>query len=204
MQKNTRKRKEKNWVLTHKKIATLAFGISISLLVGLYFIAAKVVYVNDAANQASMVQVRELIVMAVENLKKNVPVDPKTGDLYFPESSLFLPNPKSSMKLTYAWYPADESSSSQDELSVSLLQVPGTTNLYSARNIDEMFRAVPKLQSCSRGVKLLPSKTTDDNYLGQLKKVVALQNGKELYMYAEKDCPELDEVVDLLSNIRSY
>lgn len=197
-----KKKIKKNWFLAHKKITVLVLGFSLALLTGLYFVAAKLAYVNDAANQASMVQVRELIVMAVENLKKDVPVDAKTGDLYFPESKLYVPNPKSNLRLTYAWYSADDGS--QEELSVSLSQVPGTTGLYSAKNMDEMFNAVPKLQSCSRGVKLLNSKTTGDNPSGQLKKVVTLQNGKELYLYVEKDCSELDEVVDLLSGIRSY
>ncbi len=197
-----KKKTKKNFFLAHKKITALLSGVALVLLVGFSFLAAKIVYISDAANQASIAPIRELLIMAAENLKKDVPVDAKTGDLYFPESKLFLPNPKSNLKLTYAWYPAADGS--QEELSVSLSQVPGITDLYSARNTDEIFRSVPKLQSCSRGVKLLHNKTNNDDSSGQLKKAVVLQNGKELYMYTEKDCPELDEVVDLLSNIQSY
>jgi hypothetical protein len=193
---------KKNWLSTHKKTTALVVGVVLVLAAGFYFAAAKIDYINGAADQSSAASIRELILMASQDLKKDVPVEPKTGDLYFPESRLFLPNPKTTLKLTYAWAPPAEGV--REELSVSFVQIPGASELYSARNVHELFETVPKLQSCTRGIKLVYDKFPADDLSNQLKHVVKLNNGKELYIYVEKDCPELNKAADLLTNIRAY
>jgi hypothetical protein len=77
--------------------------------------------------------------------------------------------------------------------------------MINARNVDELFEAVPKLQSCARGVKLVHDKLPlDTEQTNELKHTVSLQNRKKLYVYVERSCPELNEIAELLRNIKSY
>lgn len=201
---NIMKRKQKRkWLSAHKKIVALGISISGILLVWLIYDVTSLLIQNYTANQNSTLLMKDTLVRAAENLKKDVPVDPKTGDLYFPESRLYLPNPKSNLKFIYEWHPAERGS--QEELSISILPIPGTSSLYAAIGFDGVVAASPKLQACGRGITLSYSKSTGGYAdLGQLKKMINLQNGKELYLFQEKACPDLDEVVDILSKVTPY
>lgn len=197
-----KKKQKKKLVPGSKKIILLAVLIPAVLLVCLYS-ATFIIHYDNTVKRIEASVIANLMTDAVSNLKKDVPVDHMTGDLYFPESRLFLLNPKSDLKLTYEWHPAI--GDSQEDLSVSLSPTPRAIDLYSASNVEEVFAAVPRLQACGRGVQILYNKaTSDDTVLGQLKKVVKLQNGKDIYMYTEKECPHLDELLDLLSKVKSY
>ena len=191
--------------LTKKKvIVSLAVAVTAAIVfVGVSFGINKVRYYNDMASQANIVQTRELIILAVRGVKKDAPVEPRTGDIYFPESKLYLPNPGLALPLTYL-FDAGNVTDSQSELSVSTYPVRGTEKLYTARNVDELFQAVPKLQACSRGVKLVHKKFPQSDTQNELKRTVRLSNGQNLYVYIEKDCPELSETADLFKNIRAY
>jgi hypothetical protein len=171
--------------------------------VGGYCVYAKSTYYKQVADQASITQVRELIILAVRGLKKDAPVDYKTGDVYFPESRLFLPNPGLPLTITYL-YDKGDVTNSQSELSVSTYPVRGTETLYTARNNDELFAAVPKLQACSRGIKIVHQHFSRDDTQNELKHTVRLSSGKDVFVYLEKECPELSETADLFKNLRAY
>jgi hypothetical protein len=186
----------------NKKLIVLIIAATL-IVAGSCFTVQKVRTYNQAADQASLVNVRELILLAVRGVKKDAPVEAKTGDVYFPESRLYLPDPKTALPLTYLQDTGDVSDS-QGELSVSLYPVPGTAGLYTASNTKELFAAVPRLQACSRGIKLVynkfPATDTNNKFLYS----VHLSNGKELDVYIEKACPELNEAAQLFKNIKSY
>lgn len=198
--------KKKTNSKTDNKVLVMFIGIVLVVLAGAYVFVSKYSYYNDAAKQASMTQVRELILMALDNIKKDVPVDAKTGDLYFPESKLYLPNPMSNQRLTYNYSPASEGVS--EELSVSLRQVPGVHELYSAKNETELFSLVSNIQACSRGVKLVydGKSLEEQDQANKLVETIKLDNGKNLLMYVEDKCDNVafDNLVEMLKNIKSY
>jgi len=202
-----KKKINKSDIRHKKKAVTLTIIASLVLvtLIGvvLLFGAAKVRYYNEAANQAGLVQVRELILLAVRGLKKDAPIDHRSGDVYFPESNLYLPNPGTALPLTYL-YDTGDVTNSQGELSISTYPVRGTEALYIARTQENLFAAVPKLQSCSRGIKLVYQKFPDNDVENELSHRIVLNNGKELYIYLEKGCPELKETADLFKNLQAY
>ena len=177
--------------------------LAILVVAGVALGVRKITYYNQAANQAGLVEIRELILLAVRGLKKDAPVDPRTGDIYFPESKLYLPNPGIPLPITYL-YDKGDVTNSQSELSVSTYPVRGTEKLYTATNQYELFAAVPKLQACSRGIKLVYQKFPSSDTQNELKSTVRLSNGKDLYVYVEKDCPDLNETANLFKNIRAY
>lgn len=184
-------------------ILALLAGLAALLYIGITFGTDKMRYYNQAADQAGVVQVRELVILAVRGLKKDAPVEPQTGDVYFPESRLYLPNPATLSTLTYLHgeqYGAD----SQTELSISTYPVRGTAALYAAQNMDDLFASVPQLQACSRGIKITYSQLPEDDTENELQHVVLLRSGQYAYIYLEKACPELKETADLLKGVQSY
>ena len=185
----------------NKKVLLIAGVIALALLLILFI--GKAWYYKQAADQVGAIQMRELILQAVNGLKKEAPVDTRTGDIYFPESRLYLPNPGLALPLTYLWDKGNVTDS-QGELSVSTRPVKGTTEIITASNNTELFAAVPKLQACSRGVKLVYQKFPADDTNNQLKHTVQLDDGRVLYVYIEKECPELNEIADLFKNVKTY
>lgn len=156
-----------------------------------------------AYQQSGMVAIRELVIRAAEGVKTPAPVDPETGNIYMPEARLYVPRDIALSQLTYAYMPSGEAN--KEELSVSTERVFGhtTAKLYTATNMTEMFEAIPTVQSCQRGVKLTYSKTENPD-TDILKQTVVLNNGRTLYLYAEKACGELDAVASALKGIRAY
>ncbi|HSW79284.1 MAG TPA: hypothetical protein VLG47_00735 [Candidatus Saccharimonadales bacterium] len=187
---------------TSKKSVLLIIAVLI-VLVGGYFAVGWVQAYNSAADQANIVSIRELIINAVRGLKKDAPIDPKTGDVYFPEARLYLPNPDTPQTLTYL-NDAGDGSDSKSEISVSTYPVFGTANLYEARNIKQLFDAVPKFQACARGVKLVYKQFPSSDTTNVLQRTVHLNNGKTLYVYQEKNCPELGNLSIMMKNLKSY
>jgi hypothetical protein len=185
-----------------QKLIIIALTAVLLLIATGYFVIARYIQpYKDTMDQAATVSIRELILQAADAIKTDAPVDPKTGDIYFPQAKLYLPNDSSFTRLTYAY---DSAGASGEELEISNRAVfdQNATPLYSARNIEEVFKAVPKLQSCQRGIKLVYKELGSGE--GELKQAIKLDNGRTLYVYLEKDCPELNETVDLLKNINSY
>ncbi len=186
-----------------KKILAAFIILVLLIMFGAAFTVQKIHYYNDAADQANSVRIRELILLAVRGIKKDAPVDPKTGDIYFPESRLYLPNPGLPLTITYL-FDRGNITDSLSGLSVSTYPVRGTQALYTANNMNEVFDAVPKLQACSRGIKLIYEKFPTSDAQNVLKHTVQLSNGRTLYIYLERDCPELNDTANLFKNIKTY
>jgi hypothetical protein len=193
-----------------KKQHTLSKKSSIVLVVLLVVVAATAIVVtqkirdyNAATDQANIVEIRELIVLAIRGVKKDAPVDPKTGDVYFPEAKLYLPNPHTALALTYL-EDTGNIADAQSSLTVSTYPVLGTTNLYTAQDTNQLFAAVPKLQACSRGIKLVYQQFPATDNTNVLRHTVHLNNGKTMYVYVEKDCPDLNSTADLFTGVRAY
>jgi hypothetical protein len=200
-----KKSKNTNEALKHKLIGYFLLSLAAFLIItGGLLLSLKTYHLKIAADQASIVPIRELILQAVEGLKKDAPVEARTGDVYFPESRLYLPAPDTTAQLTYGYFKGDDATQSPEELSVSTDPVGGSSALYSAWNMEDLFERVPKLQACGRGVKLVYEKYTADEGQNELKHTVRLANGRDIYVYLEKDCPELSATADLFKNIRSY
>lgn len=160
---------------------------------------------NAAVDLAEAGPIRSLILQAVSGVQTDAPIDPKTGDIYFPEAHLFVPrsaNP-SHLHLTYSY---DSTSGKDGELAVSNHQLfdQNASRLYAALNAEQVFNAVPKLQACQRGVTLLTAKPRASDVQNKFEQTITLSNGTVLYAYWEKACPELQPTVDVLKNIQAY
>lgn len=171
----------------------------------LAIIGIKVWYIdafNATRDQAGIVAIRELVIKSAEQTKTDAVRDPKTGDIYFPEAKLYLPVQNVS-KLTYNVIPGNE----HTDLTVSSSAVFNqmAAELYSTSNMEEMFKRVPHMQACSRGVEVMhtPLAASELEAKEQVA-TVQLNNGKAVHIYTERACPELKSTAEALKQLRSY
>jgi hypothetical protein len=151
------------------------------------------------ARQAGIVSIRELIIRAADSTKINAPVDAKTGDIYFPEAKLYVPNDARYTQFTYAYDSPDK------DLTISTRSIfsQASAKLYTVKNINDLFDNVPHLQACQRGVHLVYHDLGPGTDLA-LDRTVQLNNKQILYFYTEKGCPELSSIVPMLKDIQAY
>lgn len=156
---------------------------------------------------------RDALVQAVADMMATAPVDARTGDIYFPALHLYLPYVKGQDTLEDYIYQRDVYGDAQAEsvISVNTRQtVSGASgDLYNARTPDELFKKVPRVQSCARGVSIAtrPIKNLDqgsDQLRRKFHHTQVLEDGRELYFYYEPACSELAAVADRLKELRSY
>lgn len=186
---------------------TLVNKKSVGLIIGILLIAAVAYYgyiVVCVFRQASIEPTRELIITAASGIKKNAPVEPRTGDVYFPGANLYLPKPEILQNITYNFDPG-EAPDIQPELRISTDPIWGTTPLYSATNSQALYDAVPDFQACARGIKVVYQQPSPEDSSGiELKHTVSLKNGKTAYVYQETACQQLNDLADSMKNLQSY
>lgn len=155
-----------------------------------------------AANYANTEPIRTMILDGMDGLSVDAAVEPKTGDIYFPPAKLYVPASALTGAASYRYSWDDEFK----ELTVIDQQVYNiqAAPLYNARNVEELFQRVPKLQACARGVIVSPSSEKPQS-LGdpELKQTVRL-NGQERYVFIERTCQENSGPAERMTYLRSY
>lgn len=198
MSKNTKNQKKKHSV-QYKKIILIAL-LLVLVVSGLCYFKYRI---KPTVAQAEISPMREMILMAAGAAKKDAPVEAKTGDVYFPGARLFVPPPQGGLDvLTYSFY---DDGKTEPDFSVSNKRIfnINASQLYAANNLTELFEKIPKLQACQRGINIRYTQT-NETYVGTLKQTVPLPNGKNLYMYVDSSCPEIEELLPLLKQIKTY
>lgn len=178
--------------------------IAVTAIVGC-LTAALVDRYNRAADLSETVAIRELIINAVKELQTPAPIDAPTGNIYFPEARLYLPAPAQPLNLFYTY--AGGQPGQDPELSVTRSSAlhASMSKLYQASDMQTMFAEVPRLQACSRGIRLVYDQTNyKDQRTYELRQTISLENGKTLYMFVEKSCTQLNTLFDALKTVRSY
>lgn len=196
------KKTKKNFKFPSNKRVLLALIVVFIALAGAtYFIKERYIdRYEEASEITSTMSIRELVLTAAKGTKTPAPVDHQTGDVYFPQAKLYLPAPSTPIEFTYMYIPENK------ELSVSATSIlnQASVPLYTARDVHQVFAAVPKLQACQRGVRVVFDKVTNQDEPIELKHTAKLKNGKSVFIYMEKSCPELEETAGLLAKLQSY
>ncbi len=150
-------------------------------------------------------QFRELILS--NNLARaRAPIDPKTGDVYFPEAKLYLPkqvltDTRSSDQFFYMYH--------DNELAVaSVYDIQQASNkLIAADNLDVLSKNLPKYQACSNGMVVMLDQSNKPTLLGDsavLKATARLENGRSAHIYLDNECPEMNDKVETLKGLKPY
>lgn len=167
--------------------------------------------VNETYNQTQIDQLRQQVLLAVGFMKIPIPVDAKTGDFYLAQERLYIPaNKDEDMRLTYGYLPSGAGTGDYGnyDLSVSsdFVFTRSASRLYNVSTMDEFFSQIPELQACQRGVHIIENPTpqvTNDTSL-ELRNTLQVGNGRTVYLYAEKACSNLDDVVFHLNTLKAY
>ncbi len=205
--KNSKTKQLDNSSARLRSIKIIAVTIVLILMgvAGLFYGSVVFHYYKQTADLTHAIQMRDLILESIPG--EAAPVDFKTGDIYFSEARLYLPKTTElqSRSLTY-YYSSESYNGSGPELTVSSRQAisQATQVMNNADSVEKVFEAVPKLQACSRGVKLLYTKPNPAIPEDDFKQTVQLNNGKQLHIYIEKACPELNSMAKALAGIKAY
>jgi hypothetical protein len=200
------------------------FYIVLGAILGLMLIVFQGLYdwhvhQYESSSLASQPIITNLIDNAVNNLDKPAPVDAQTGQVFFPDVRLMLPAPDENYGLRQVIY-ADTSVHNTFELQVTTQDILNmaenrllisqadaqNANDSSQQVLQAIFKQVPTLQACARGVQMFYS---PQNYAGpsfNLQFHKTLGNGKTLYAYTEPTCSltQVPAFVSYLKNIQSY
>jgi hypothetical protein len=179
-------------------VAVVVFGIAYFSIASAFYSYYNYKTATDLAQTESM---RQLLIRSVDQLR-SAPVDGRSGDVYFPESRLYLPRPADPVSFAYAAYPSVQA----DELSVinrSIVERP-IGQLAAANNLKQIYAIVPKLQACARGVVLSYKPQSATLPTGKLIQVISLPNDRRLYAFIDSGCEENAMTVKLLHGLRPY
>jgi hypothetical protein len=181
-------------------------GLLVLLAVFLVFQIGFVMYTNDVlddlSRQSAVSSMGQSVVSTVWDTTRPAPIDPKTGDMYFPEAKHYLPAEIGSSPVVYS-YSEDEAGpilriSTKEAISIFEARV------LSAYDIDEVFLFLPRLQACARGVQLFGSAEQAQDYGVNWLEDEIMVGEKTYFMYTEPSCPHLTNVVERVRKLQPY
>jgi hypothetical protein len=175
-------------------------AVLILLTIGVVVNTVIATYTLHATKQQDDKRLAALIIDATEQLSRPIPVD-MSGKYYIPAARLILPAPDTSLgEVFYNYSPAgndiDEevrlaSKNAMRSAQFSLLNASGGTKV--------IFDAVPKLQSCARGVQI--TFTPQKGQQADATKLLA--SGKTAHFYTESLCRNA-KLLEFAQQIESY
>lgn len=195
--RNKKKPKKNLKALVIPAIITLQFAAIAGLLMHSLYLKHKVAQFEPAA-------ISRLIIEAVDSIGHDVNYEAQTGKIYFHESRLVLPaTEESSLKLRYYSNPAADGTPAELRLIDETAVRPAKSKVISAASLDELFEAVPKFQSCSRGYLLSFKELKDPGGSHVFSKL--LKDGRTIYVYMEELCNDNSvTMIPYLNQIDSY
>jgi hypothetical protein len=155
---------------------------------------------NYYLNNSYVDKISYLIVRAIDGANKPVVIDPVTDNAYLPDAKLVLPpTPEKLGQIVYNYMgagngvPAEVQIADQGDINAA------STPILTGASLTAIFNAVPKAQSCTRGISI---------YFGpfnasKLTFTKKLANGKTLYFYTEPLCQD-NNFLSYVEKINSY
>ncbi len=179
--------------------------LAILLILVLVGLAAAKTYKNSLET-ADTSKIRDLVIMAIDNLRTPGVVEPKTGDIYFPQAKLYLPASQdtANQQLEYSYYKDEQTSKVDFSITNKRIVRQFESRLYSAQNNKQLFEQIPHLQACSRGITVSSVLVDERDSNTKLRYSGKTDKGTSLYLYSEDACSELAETVDLLKTLQAY
>lgn len=153
-------------------------------------------------NRQDNTQIIGLINKAIDNLHKPAVIEPVSGKVYLPDARLVLPAHAVELgDIEYRYSPAIEGT--YEEINVTSVKDLRIAKLELDKgaygDLETAFSAVPRLQSCSRGIRITYVPESENKPVATKK----LSNNKTAYFYAEDLCKN-PEFLEYVKQIDSY
>lgn len=141
-----------------------------------------------------------LIVDGAEGMTRPIPID-VAGKHYIPMAKLTLPAPGHELgEVHYGYYPNEDAVGDEVRLvSKNAVRAARSTLQSINSNVESVFDAVPKLQSCARGIHI----TFKPVHGQKAEATKVLANGKTAHFYVEDLCRNT-ELLEFARQIESY
>lgn len=196
MNKKTKHNNSKNYII--------GLTIALSLLATAIIVNGTfTVYLWQQNDLRQNQHLASLIINAVDSFKKPLVIEGSTGKQYIPEAKLVLPpqvNGSDPGPVLYQYSVDDSRKIEQVGIaSKSDIAVAKSPLINATKDSSSVFDAVPKLQSCSRGVQI--SFAAEKNRTPAAIKL--LNNGKTAYFYTEDLCKN-PRLLEYVQKINSY
>ncbi len=187
----------------------------ITSLIALCFIFGIVIWagwltskVNTTEQQVQLDKTRQMALITAKMSKIPVPVDARTGEFFFAQEKLMLPAKDEDRRLTYGYLPSLSGNAGNFDLSVSndFVFLKAAAPLYEAVTIEDLQGSIPELDACQRGVRIIEKQIPElakSNGL-ELRKTLNVGNDRTVYLYADKLCSNLDDVLYQLGDLKAY
>jgi hypothetical protein len=163
---------------------------------------------NYVYDQTTINTVREQALLTARLSKTPVPIDAKSGELFFAQEKLYLPAKDEERRLNFGYLPSTSTNAGEWDLSVSsdFAFMIGANKVYGATDTNQLYRAIAELDSCQRGVRVVEKRTPtlDNESTLVFKRSVAVSDTRTVYLYADKGCSNLDDVVYQLQSLKAY
>lgn len=206
--KTKNKTLNKTWSVQKKAVV----GASSLVVFGaIIFQIAFNVQVYQLASYAASDHMADLLISAIEGLKKPVPVDAETGKMYIADAKLLWPAESSLFGQVIYSYDSEWVDETGMQFSTTAIQNVASSKLRSMQgndgdNIEAVFEQLPNLQACAgRGVQVYYQKQKLDSPEYEYHGSVSLKDGRELHFYTESTCKEDQTVLlDYLKKAESY
>ena len=180
-----------------KKFISAVFVLviaGISTLVGL-----QIEFNINQSNRIQSTKMQNMLVSAISSSSLPVNIDAKTGDAYFSDVRLMIPNINDDVaRMRYGL--------AQEDDQLLTLSPPLSTYLQKILNEDttsKIFDQVPVAQACSRGFSIRSSQVQDSSQMKEVS-MKTLGDGRTIYIYQEKECTILEDYIDVVKSIQSY
>lgn len=187
----------------YKKYVLVAIAVSVSVLI--LFNGLFLYYLHRASIAQNNFGLMYKVTSAIDNLQIGVDKDPQSGKLYLTDARLVLPAQSDTPKTPVTYWGALTKEEGGVHISNNADYRSAKAHvLYEADNpfisVEDLFKQVPKLQACSRGVFIA---TEDIEGSGDQFGSKVLSNGQTVRFYMEKDCFN-QEFIDYVKQVDSY
>lgn len=145
------------------------------------------------------------------------PVDYKTGDIYVPEAKLRLARPERAASLTYVYSGAGSSTVTTSSGQTEPVELVEQLKVIDQRVMNKLVATAEDasgedrlnernhLTRCGQGVSVVfDSDSRPALYDAKLYKLTRLSNGKSMYVYFDRLCPEFRQTAELLSQAQPF
>jgi hypothetical protein len=195
-----KKKSKSNQIPAFSRKRILTYTV-ILLLLAVVIQSLLIVYLFRQSRVHDNARIGQLVIQAVEGLIHDLPQDPKTGTVFISKAGLTLPPvPADLGQVVYSYEEA-----SNDFQPILHLALKNEINraksllLIDEASPEKTFSAVPKLQSCARGVSI----SYDKKFIQELADSKVLSNGKTVYFSTETLCRN-ESLLQYAKTVDSY
>jgi uncharacterized protein (UPF0333 family) len=180
------------------------FIIIASILLLIASLAVAYVYGrNHSSNDSTAL--RSALMASAANVNSPVPLDARSGDVYFADMKLTIPKSTAVSDLTYNYNRDEIDGKNIDVLALGNKQVfsENVSYMNETQGYEDVFNTFSEVQDCLSAVLITSDIYSQDDKFDLYEKKT-LADGRVIYIYTNSKCETSQRTLDQVKNIQSY